>query len=156
MGSATAMTDCEILQIERKAMMLALHREHTFSICLSLICWRGTFGTNRIWLISSSIPAKRGWLGYSSRLHISAGKACRNCHPQAESGNSRGDDRDDSFASQLLHEQVQKLSFVNCDESGLQAHSSLLMSFFTTSFRVRSEIASPGGIRVAARFASAF
>ena len=31
MGSATAMTDCEILQIDKKAMMLALHREHTFS-----------------------------------------------------------------------------------------------------------------------------
>jgi CRP/FNR family cyclic AMP-dependent transcriptional regulator len=29
--SATAMTDCELLRIERKAMMLALHREHTFS-----------------------------------------------------------------------------------------------------------------------------
>lgn len=41
-------------------------------------------------------------------------------------GNSRGDDRDNSVASQLLHEQVQKLSFVNCGESGLQAHSSLL------------------------------
>jgi CRP/FNR family cyclic AMP-dependent transcriptional regulator len=31
MGSATAMTDCELLQIEKKAMVLALHREHTFS-----------------------------------------------------------------------------------------------------------------------------
>jgi CRP/FNR family transcriptional regulator, cyclic AMP receptor protein len=31
MGSATAMTDCEVLRIDRKAMMLALHREHTFS-----------------------------------------------------------------------------------------------------------------------------
>jgi CRP/FNR family transcriptional regulator, cyclic AMP receptor protein len=31
MGSATAMTDCEFLQIDKKAMMLALHREHTFS-----------------------------------------------------------------------------------------------------------------------------
>jgi CRP/FNR family transcriptional regulator, cyclic AMP receptor protein len=31
MGSATAMTDCEILRIDKKAMMLALHREHTFS-----------------------------------------------------------------------------------------------------------------------------
>jgi CRP/FNR family cyclic AMP-dependent transcriptional regulator len=28
MGSATAMTDCELLQIDK---MLALHREHTFS-----------------------------------------------------------------------------------------------------------------------------
>jgi CRP/FNR family transcriptional regulator, cyclic AMP receptor protein len=31
MGSATAMTDCQILQIDKKAMTLALHREHTFS-----------------------------------------------------------------------------------------------------------------------------
>jgi CRP/FNR family transcriptional regulator, cyclic AMP receptor protein len=31
MGSATAMTDCELLQIDKKAMTLALHREHTFS-----------------------------------------------------------------------------------------------------------------------------
>ncbi|HMH05866.1 MAG TPA: Crp/Fnr family transcriptional regulator [Terriglobales bacterium] len=31
MGSATAMTDCELLQIDKKAMMQALHREHTFS-----------------------------------------------------------------------------------------------------------------------------
>jgi CRP/FNR family cyclic AMP-dependent transcriptional regulator len=31
MGSAVAMTDCEILRIDKKAMMSALHREHTFS-----------------------------------------------------------------------------------------------------------------------------
>ncbi len=31
MGSATAMTDCEVLRVEKKAMMSALHREHTFS-----------------------------------------------------------------------------------------------------------------------------
>jgi len=31
MGSATAMTDCELLQIDKKAMMLALHQEHTLS-----------------------------------------------------------------------------------------------------------------------------
>ena len=31
MGSATAMTDCDLLHIHKKAMMLALHREHTFS-----------------------------------------------------------------------------------------------------------------------------
>jgi CRP/FNR family transcriptional regulator, cyclic AMP receptor protein len=31
MGSAIAMTDCELLEIDKKAMMLALHREHTFS-----------------------------------------------------------------------------------------------------------------------------
>jgi len=31
MGSATALTDCEVLHIDKKAMMLAVHREHTFS-----------------------------------------------------------------------------------------------------------------------------
>jgi CRP-like cAMP-binding protein len=31
MGSATAMTDCKLLQIDKKAMMLALHRERTLS-----------------------------------------------------------------------------------------------------------------------------
>jgi CRP/FNR family transcriptional regulator, cyclic AMP receptor protein len=31
MGSATAMTECELLRIDKKAMMLALHREQTFS-----------------------------------------------------------------------------------------------------------------------------
>jgi len=31
MGSATALTQCELLEIDKKAMMLALHRESTFS-----------------------------------------------------------------------------------------------------------------------------
>jgi CRP/FNR family transcriptional regulator, cyclic AMP receptor protein len=31
MASATTMTGCELLRIDKKAMMLALHREHTFS-----------------------------------------------------------------------------------------------------------------------------
>ena len=31
MGSAAAMTDCELLCIDKRAMMEALHREHTFS-----------------------------------------------------------------------------------------------------------------------------
>jgi CRP-like cAMP-binding protein len=31
MGSSVAMTDCELLRIEKKAMMDTLHREHTFS-----------------------------------------------------------------------------------------------------------------------------
>jgi CRP/FNR family cyclic AMP-dependent transcriptional regulator len=31
MGSAAAITDCELLRIDKKAMMDALHREHTFS-----------------------------------------------------------------------------------------------------------------------------
>jgi CRP/FNR family transcriptional regulator, cyclic AMP receptor protein len=35
MGSAIAMTDCELLRIDKKTMMLALHREHSFSDLLA-------------------------------------------------------------------------------------------------------------------------
>ena len=31
MGSASAMTDCQLLRIEKKAMMEALHHEHALS-----------------------------------------------------------------------------------------------------------------------------
>src|ERR1700737_2636843 len=31
MGSPTAMTDCQLMRIEKKAMMLALHQEHALS-----------------------------------------------------------------------------------------------------------------------------
>ena len=31
MGSAAAMTDCDLLRVEKQAMMDALHREHAFS-----------------------------------------------------------------------------------------------------------------------------
>ena len=31
MGSAVALTDCDLLRVEKKAMLAALHREHTFS-----------------------------------------------------------------------------------------------------------------------------
>ena len=31
MGSAAAITDCELLRVDKKAMMIALHREHAFS-----------------------------------------------------------------------------------------------------------------------------
>jgi|SRR5690348_9318282 CRP/FNR family transcriptional regulator, cyclic AMP receptor protein len=48
MGSATAMTDCELLRIDKKAMMLALHREHTLSDLFVAICWHGTSVMKRI------------------------------------------------------------------------------------------------------------
>ncbi|MGC2450198.1 MAG: cyclic nucleotide-binding domain-containing protein, partial [Candidatus Sulfotelmatobacter sp.] len=31
MGSAVALTDCDLLRVEKRAMLAALHREHTFS-----------------------------------------------------------------------------------------------------------------------------
>ena len=31
MGSAVSLTDCDLLRVEKRAMLAALHREHTFS-----------------------------------------------------------------------------------------------------------------------------
>jgi CRP/FNR family cyclic AMP-dependent transcriptional regulator len=40
MGSATAMTDCELLQIDKRAMMLALYREDAFSdLLVAYLFW---------------------------------------------------------------------------------------------------------------------
>jgi CRP-like cAMP-binding protein len=48
MGSATAITDCELLRIDKKEMMLALHREHTFSDLFVAYLLPGTSDTKRI------------------------------------------------------------------------------------------------------------
>jgi CRP-like cAMP-binding protein len=48
MKSATAMTDCELLRIDKKAMMQALHGNTSSQIYSWPICWHETFGTKRI------------------------------------------------------------------------------------------------------------
>jgi CRP/FNR family cyclic AMP-dependent transcriptional regulator len=62
MGTATAMTDCSVLRIEKEAMMQALHREHTLSdmfvayLLARNIRYKKTSSTNYL------IPAKSDWL----------------------------------------------------------------------------------------------
>jgi CRP-like cAMP-binding protein len=73
MGSATAITDCEIVRIEKKAMMEALHREPRFSD-MFVACCHGISAMKRIWSTSSSIPAKKDWRGFCSCWLISARK----------------------------------------------------------------------------------
>ena len=64
MGSATAMIDCELLRIDKKAMMLALHRKHEFSDLFVAYLLAQTSTTKKTWLISFSIPVRRGWRGF--------------------------------------------------------------------------------------------
>ena len=59
MGSATAMTECELLRIEKRAMMLALHREHEFSDLFVAYLLARNIRYEEDRLISFSIPAKR-------------------------------------------------------------------------------------------------
>jgi len=60
MGSATAMTDCAVLRIEKKAMVDTLHREHTLSDLFVAYLLTRTFDTKRIWLTNCLIPARKG------------------------------------------------------------------------------------------------
>src|SRR5690348_10376344 len=60
MGSAVAMTDCEILRVEKKAMMDVLHREQPSLKCLCPTCWRVISATKKTWSTNSSTRAKRG------------------------------------------------------------------------------------------------
>jgi CRP/FNR family cyclic AMP-dependent transcriptional regulator len=62
MGSAAAVTDCQILRIEKKAMMDALHHEHALSDMFVAYLLART-GTKKIWSTNCSIPAKRDWPG---------------------------------------------------------------------------------------------
>ena len=61
MGTATAMTDCALLRIEKKAMMEALHREQSLSDMFVAYCSHGTSGMKRTWWTSCLIPARSGW-----------------------------------------------------------------------------------------------
>ncbi len=76
-GSATAMTDCELLRIGKKAMMLALHREHTFSDLFVAHLLARNIRYEEDWSTNSSIPAKRDWLEFCSCSLTSERKTCR-------------------------------------------------------------------------------
>ncbi len=65
MCSATAMTDCVTLRIDKKAMMEALRREHEFSDLFVAYLLARNIRYEETWSISFSIRAKRGWHGSS-------------------------------------------------------------------------------------------
>ena len=47
-GSASAITDCSLLRVSKKAMMLALTRQVKLANVLGHTCWPGIFDTSRI------------------------------------------------------------------------------------------------------------
>jgi hypothetical protein len=75
MDSATAMTECAVLRIDKKAMMEALHREHAFSDMFVAYLLARNIVTKKIWSISCLIPAKKGWPGSFCCSRILAKKA---------------------------------------------------------------------------------
>jgi CRP-like cAMP-binding protein len=109
MGSASAMTDCEIQRIDKKAMMAALHREPAFSeLFVAYLLKRNVryeedlvdqlFNSSEKRLARVLLSAGSLWQGRRT------GNRC----PQNQPGESGGDGWHHSFPRKLFHEPIQE------------------------------------------------
>jgi CRP-like cAMP-binding protein len=127
MGSATTMTDCELMRIDKNAMMLALHQEHTFSDLFTAYL----LGRNIRYeedLVDQLFNSSEKRLARTLLLLARFGKEGmpESVVPkisQETLAEMVGTTR--SRVSFFMN-RFRKLGFVDYDESGLQVHSSLL------------------------------
>src|ERR1700736_164394 len=127
MGSATAMTDCELMRIDKKEMMLALHRERTLSDMFTAYL----LGRNIRYeedLVDQLFSSSEKRLARILLLLAHFGKegVPETVIPkisQETLAEMVGTTR--SRVSHFMN-RFRKLGFVDYDESGLQVHSSLL------------------------------
>ena len=110
MGSATAMTDCAVLRIDKKAMMEALHREHEFSdlFVAYLLARNIRYEEDLVDQLFNSSEKRLARILLAPRSFWQ-GRDTRDCSAQDQSGDAGGNDRHDPLAGQLLHEPVQKI-----------------------------------------------
>src|ERR1035441_6211832 len=127
MGSATALTDCELLRIDKQAMMLALRREHTFSdLFVAYLLARNIRYEED--LVDQLFNSSEKRLARILLLLAHFGKegVPETVIPQISQetlGEMIGTTR--SRVSFFMN-RFRKLGFVDYGESGLQVHSSLL------------------------------
>jgi CRP/FNR family transcriptional regulator, cyclic AMP receptor protein len=127
MGSATAMSECELMRIDKKAMMLALHREHAFSdMFVAYLLGRNI--RYEADLVDQLFNSSEKRLARTLLLLAQFGKegAKETVIPKVSQevlaemiGTTR------SRVSFFMN-RFRKLGFVNYGESGLQVHNSLL------------------------------
>lgn len=95
MATATAITECAVLKIEKKEMLRTLHEEHKFSdLFVAYVVQRHkrkTAGTGPF--IAGQLREKR---------------QARGSDPRRESGDSGGNDWDNPLTREFLHEQIQE------------------------------------------------
>jgi CRP-like cAMP-binding protein len=126
-GSATAVTDCELLWIGKKAMMLALHREHTFSdMFVAYLLTRNIryeedlvdqlFNSSEKRLARTLLLLAQ--FGKDGKAEVAIPKISQETLAEMV-GTTRG--RVNFFMNRF-----RKLGFVDYGVSGLQVHSSLL------------------------------
>ena len=109
MGSAAAMTDCEILRVEKKTMMDALHREPALSemFVAYLLARNIRYEEDLVDQLFNS-SEKRLARVLLLLAHFRQGRHSRNRGPQDQSGDAGRYGGDDSFTCQLLYEPVQE------------------------------------------------
>jgi CRP/FNR family transcriptional regulator, cyclic AMP receptor protein len=112
MCSATAMTDCSLMKIDKKSMVEVLHREHSFSdLFVAYLLTRNIRYEED--LVDQLFNSSEKRLARILLLLAQFGKEGKpeTSNPQNESGDPRRDDRHNPRAGQFFHEQVQKVRF---------------------------------------------
>ena len=108
MKSATAMTDCKLLRVDKKAMMQALHREHAFSdLFVAYLLARNIRYEED--LVDQLFNSSEKRLAPAFACSLRQGGSARDCDRQDEPGNLGGYDRYHSVAGKLFHEPIQKI-----------------------------------------------
>ena len=110
LSSATAMTDCSVMQIGKKYMMEVLHREHAFSdMFVAYLLTRNIRHEEDLvdQLFNSSAEAIGSDIVIIGSLR--QGRKARIYDPEDESGDAGRDGGHDPLASELFHEQVQEI-----------------------------------------------
>jgi len=111
LATATAMTECEIMRLEKTAMVRVLHEEPAFSeMFVSHLLVR----TIRVEadLVDQLFNSSEKRLARALLLLANFGKrSTRSNYRQGQPGNARGDDRYDPVPRELFHEQISKIRF---------------------------------------------
>jgi len=126
-AAATAMTDCELLRIDKKAMMLALHREHTFSdlFVAYLLARNIRYEEDLVDQLFNSTEKRL------ARMLLLLADLGKEGMPETRIPKMSQETLAEMIGTtrsrvSLFMNQFRKLGFVDYDESGLQVHSSLL------------------------------
>ena len=127
MGAATALTDCELLHIEKKAMMQALHREHALSdMFVAYLLTRNIRYEED--LVDQLFNSSEKRLARILPLLAQFGKDRKPETPIPKMSQETLAEMIGTTRSRVSHfmNNFRKLGFIDYDESGLQVHSSLL------------------------------
>ena len=110
MCSASAMTDCTVMRIEKKSMMEVIHRERAFSdMFVTYLLTRNIRYeedlVDQLFEFKRETPCSRS----SPACSLRQGREVGNCDSRNHSRDSGRDGGHNSWTSEFLHEQIQEI-----------------------------------------------